>query len=161
MDQHTLCDRCRLFISWNKGYTQEIRRSSVSRRLVQVISAAYARSGSDLPGVVPRPQEVRTYMGFLPGIRPFQEPPGHHGGCALALASDLHPVLLEGCALRARRRLPWGCICSGGQTSCVPSKKQSRDLKNLKPDIPSFLVALMSHGIVCIIKRKFCSKNYF
>ena len=54
-----------LFISWNKGYAQDIRRSSVSWWLAQVISAVYARSESDLLGVVPRPGEVRAWASSL------------------------------------------------------------------------------------------------
>ena len=61
-----LCATChRLFISWNEGYAQDIRHSSVSRWLAQVISAANARSGSYLPGVVPRPHEVRAWASSL------------------------------------------------------------------------------------------------
>ena len=44
-----------------KAMAQDIRRSSMSRWLAQVISAAYARSGSDLPGIVSRPHEVRAW----------------------------------------------------------------------------------------------------
>ena len=57
--------RRHLFIPWNKGYAQDIRRSSVSWWLAQVISAAYVRSGSDLPGVVSRPHEVRAWASSL------------------------------------------------------------------------------------------------
>ena len=63
--RRTSVTRHRLFISWNEGYVQDIRRSSVSRWLVQVISAAYVRSGFDLLGVVPRPHEVRAWASSL------------------------------------------------------------------------------------------------
>ena len=47
-----------LFISWNEGYTEDIRQSTISWWLAEVISAAYVSSGSNLAGVVPKPHEV-------------------------------------------------------------------------------------------------------
>ena len=86
--------RRRLFVSWDAGYTQDIRLSSGSRWPVQLFCSC-------LCAVEPRPAGDSAQaswglcMDFLPGLRPFQEPPGHFGGCLLAVPQDLYSIYLR------------------------------------------------------------------
>ena len=61
-------------------------------------------------------------MDFLPGLRPFQEPPGHFGGCLLITGGPPGPLpnLLEGRAPLGVGQLLWGSLCSGGPVRGVP-----------------------------------------
>ena len=140
----TLCTtRCCLFISWKKGYAQDFRPSSVSRWLAQVISAAYARSGSDLPGVVPRPHEVRAWassQAFAKSRSPHDIMEAVYWPSPATFIQfylwDMSSVRDDG---------SYGVASAVvAQQAVFPSKKHSHDLKNLKPGTPSFLVVPFS-----------------
>ena len=55
----------RLLLSWNENYKDDIRRSTISRWLREVITAAYARPGSELAVFSPRPHEIRAWASSL------------------------------------------------------------------------------------------------
>ena len=55
----------RLLLSWNENYKDDIRRSTISRWLREVIRAAYARPGSELAVFSPRPHEIRAWASSL------------------------------------------------------------------------------------------------
>ena len=55
----------RLLLSWNETYKDDIRRSTISQWLQEVISAAYARPGSELSVFFPRPHEIRAWSSSL------------------------------------------------------------------------------------------------
>ena len=57
--------RRRLLLSWNENYKDDIRRSTISRWLRQVISAAYARPRSEIAVFSPRPHEIRAWASSL------------------------------------------------------------------------------------------------
>eukprot|EP00745_Piridium_sociabile_P014347 TRINITY_DN2118_c0_g1_i2.p1 TRINITY_DN2118_c0_g1~~TRINITY_DN2118_c0_g1_i2.p1 ORF type:complete len:1001 (-),score=88.55 TRINITY_DN2118_c0_g1_i2:57-3059(-) len=57
--------RRRLLLSWNENYTEDIRRSTISRWLGYVIRAAYAKSEVDLAVFAPRPHEIRAWAASL------------------------------------------------------------------------------------------------
>ena len=58
-------ERCRLLLSWNENYKDDIRRSTVSRWLWEVITAAYARPRSELSVFSPRPHVIRAWTSSL------------------------------------------------------------------------------------------------
>ncbi|KAL8584959.1 hypothetical protein ACOMHN_043595 [Nucella lapillus] len=54
-----------LFLSYNEGYKTDIRRSSLSRWLKEVIKAAYARPNEELAVFSPRPHDIRAWASSL------------------------------------------------------------------------------------------------
>ena len=52
----------RLLLSWNENYKDDIRQSTISRWLREVITAAYARPRSELSVFSPRPHERLSYL---------------------------------------------------------------------------------------------------
>ena len=57
--------RRRLLLSWNENYKDDIRPSTISRWLQEVISAAYARPRLELTVFSPRPHEIRVWASSL------------------------------------------------------------------------------------------------
>ena len=55
----------RLLLSWNENYKDDIRRSTISRWLWEVITAAYVRPRSELYVFSPRPHEIRALASSL------------------------------------------------------------------------------------------------
>ena len=57
--------RRRLLLSWNENCKDDIRRSTISRWLREVITAAYARPRSELSVFSPRPHEIGAWASSL------------------------------------------------------------------------------------------------
>ena len=55
----------RRLLSWNENYKDDIRRSTISWWLREVITAAYARPRSELSVFSPRPHEIRAWASSL------------------------------------------------------------------------------------------------
>ena len=55
----------RLLLSWNENYKDDIRRSTISRWLREVITASYARLRSELSVFSPKPHEIRAWASSL------------------------------------------------------------------------------------------------
>ena len=76
-------------------------RLRAGHQTVQLVSAASATACSCQCEIEPRPAGDSAQalwglcMEFLHGLLPFLEPPGHFGGCLLAVSRDLYPVYLR------------------------------------------------------------------
>ena len=82
----------RLLLSWNKNYKDDIRRSTISRWLREVILAAYARPRLELTVFSPKASRD-TSVGLFPGICQQCELKQPYGCCLLEVSRDLHPFL--------------------------------------------------------------------
>ena len=62
----SFCSKCRrLLFSWNESYKDDIRQSTVSQWLREVITAACARPRSELSVFTPRLHEIKAWVSSL------------------------------------------------------------------------------------------------